>query len=67
MGRGAFAIGASDMDAGEPKMRLSEVFAKRKRIGQVFFEGRRADALEHRQLGEKIIECLVVGADGRDV
>lgn len=52
----AFAVGAPHVNGRESGMGLTEVCTQRQRIGQVFFIGRRANALKHWQLLVQIIE-----------
>ena len=61
MAHGTFAVGAGNMDGAELMMRVSCLFAKQERIGEVFFDGGRADAGEHGQTGIKVFERFSVG------
>lgn len=56
----AFAIGACDMDAFEPLVRMIQHGAQGADIGKVFFKCRGADPFKHRQFPVKKIEGFFV-------
>jgi hypothetical protein len=50
VGSGALSVGACNMDGWEFQLWMAQVRTKRQRVAHVFFEGRRANALEHWEL-----------------
>ena len=61
VGDGAFAVGASHMDASELPFGIAEVLHKLHRISDVGLIGRLPDAVVHGQGIEEVFEGLLVG------
>lgn len=55
MGDGAFPVGAGDVDGGKFLFRMTQTLAESDGVGQVFFEGRRPNPVEHGQLGKEVV------------